>query len=109
VVSGETETEGIDLITGKIVWQDQFDLGLVGGSVSTSGGLTFIGEAFGDFDAIDTRTGKLLWQFQTGAGVNAAPMVFRVGGQEFVAVASGGNRQMGTRHGDAVFVFHLMR
>jgi glucose dehydrogenase len=99
----------VDLVTGKVVWQDQFDLGLVGGSVSTSGGLTFIGEAFGDFDAIDTRTGKLLWQFQTGAGVNAAPMVFRAGAQEFVAVASGGSRQLGTRYGDAVFVFHLMR
>ncbi|MGH7728360.1 MAG: hypothetical protein ACREM2_06185 [Vulcanimicrobiaceae bacterium] len=89
------------------MWQDQFDIGLVGGSVSTASGLTFLGEAFGDFDALDTRTGRLLWRFQTGAGVNAAPIVFRVGGEEFVAVASGGNRQLGSAYGDALFAFHL--
>jgi glucose dehydrogenase len=99
----------VDVGHGAIVWQDQFDLGLVGGSVSTAGGLTFFGEAFGDFDAVDTQTGRLLWQFQTGAGVNAPPIVFRAGDDEFVAVASGGNRQIGTPYGDALFVFHLGR
>lgn len=99
----------VDLATGRIVWQDQFDVALVGGSVRTAGGLTFFGEALGDFDAVDTQTGRLLWRFQTGAGVNAAPIVFRAGNEEFVAVASGGNRQAGTPLGDALFVFHLAR
>jgi glucose dehydrogenase len=99
----------VDVASGRLVWQDQFDRGLVGGSVSTAGGVTFFGEAFGDFDAVDTRTGRLLWQFQTGAGVNAAPIVFRDGDDEFVAVASGGNRQIRTPYGDALFVFHLAR
>jgi alcohol dehydrogenase (cytochrome c) len=97
----------IDLASGRIVWQDQFDLALVGGSVSTASGLTFFGEAFGDFDAVASRTGKLLWRFQTGAGVNAAPIIYRIDGEEFVAVASGGNRQIGTPYGDSIFVFHL--
>jgi glucose dehydrogenase len=98
---------GVDVRTGKIVWQDTFDEGLVGGSASTAGGVTFVGEGSGFFDALDTRTGRLLWRFRTGAGVNAPPVVFESGGHEYVAVACGGNHQLGTPQGDAVFVFRL--
>jgi glucose dehydrogenase len=98
---------GVDVRTGKIIWQDTFDEGLVGGSASTAGGVTFVGEGSGFFDALDTRTGRLLWRFRTGAGVNAPPVVFESGGNEYVAVACGGNHQLGTPQGDAVFVFRL--
>jgi len=97
----------VNVGTGAIVWQDEFDGGLVGGTVSTAGGVTFVGEGNGHFDALDTRTGVRLWQFQTGAGVNAPPIVFREDGREYVAVASGGNQQLGTPKGDALFVFRL--
>ena len=97
----------IDVMSGQIVWQDEFDAGEVGGSATTAGGITFVGEGSGYFDALDTRDGKRLWQFQTGAGVNAPPIVFQVDGTEYVAVASGGNEQFGTPYGDALFVFRL--
>ncbi|HEY0396317.1 MAG TPA: hypothetical protein VGD01_17670 [Candidatus Elarobacter sp.] len=84
-----------------------FDEGLVGGSVSTAGGITFVGEGSGYLDALDTRSGERLWQFQTGAGVNAPPIAFEIDGHEYVAVASGGNEQLGTPQGDAIFVFRL--
>lgn len=71
--------------------------------------VTFVGEGDGHFDALATRTGERLWQFQTGAGVNAAPMAFALDGREYVAVASGGNAQFGTPPGDVVFVFALQR
>jgi glucose dehydrogenase len=105
--SGYGTVSAVDVGTGKIAWQDEFDEGLVGGSASTAGGITFVGEGNGDFDALETRSGKRLWQFQTGAGVNAAPIAFQIGGQEYVAVASGGNQQLGTPSGDAIFVFRL--
>ncbi|MGD0969739.1 MAG: PQQ-binding-like beta-propeller repeat protein [Candidatus Aquilonibacter sp.] len=97
----------LNAATGNVVWQDRFDVGLVGGSVSTASGLTFVGEGSGYFDALETKTGLRLWRFQTGAGVNAAPIVFELDGAEYVAVASGGNQQFGTRYGDAIFVFKL--
>lgn len=105
--SGIGTVSALNLATGRVVWQDQFDVGLVGGSVSTAGDLTFVGEGSGYFDALDSKTGLRLWRFQTGAGVNAAPTVFEEGGTEFVAVSSGGNQQLGTRYGDAIFVFEL--
>lgn len=97
----------VDVNTGRIVWQDRFNQGLVGGSTSTRGGVTFVGEGTGYLDALATRTGERLWRFQTGAGVNAPPVVFSLDGREYVAVASGGNQQFGTPRGDAVFVFGL--
>jgi glucose dehydrogenase len=105
--SGFGNVTALDVATGDVEWQDRFDVGLVGGSVSTAGGLTFVGEGSGYFDALETKTGLRLWRFQTGAGVNAAPIVFDLDGTEYVAVASGGNQQFGTRYGDAVFVFKL--
>jgi PQQ-dependent dehydrogenase (methanol/ethanol family) len=97
----------IDVQTGKIAWQDKVDYPMIGGSASTAGGVTFVGEGNGNFDAVETATGKMLWQFQTGAGVNAAPMVYEIGGSEYVAVASGGSFQIGTPYGDALYVFKL--
>lgn len=102
-----SSVSAVDVATGAIVWQDEFDGGLVGGTVSTASGLTFVGEGNGYFDALDTRTGARLWQFQTGAGVNAPPIVFTANGREYVAVASGGNQQLRTSRGDALFAFRL--
>jgi alcohol dehydrogenase (cytochrome c) len=97
----------IDTNTGKIAWQHKVDYPMLGGSVSTAGGVTFVGESNGMFDAFDTKVGTLLWQFNTGAGVNAAPMVFELDGQEYVAVASGGSFQIGTQYGDSLYVFKI--
>lgn len=100
-----SSVSAVNVATGVVVWQDEFDGGLVGGTVSTAGGITFVGEGNGYFDALDTRTGERLWRFQTGAGVNAPPIVFAENGREYVAVAAGGNQQLGTPVGDSVFTF----
>lgn len=97
----------INVNTGKIAWKHKTEQPLMGGSLATAGGLVFTGEGNGNFNAFDAKTGKLLWQFQCGAGVNAAPMSFEIDGQQMIAVAAGGNFQLGFPYGDAVFVFAL--
>lgn len=97
----------IDVNTGKVAWQKKVDQPMMGGSLATAGGLVFTGEGNGNFDAFDAKTGQLLWQFQAGAGVNAAPMAFELDGQEYIAVAAGGNFQLSYPYGDAVIVFGL--
>jgi glucose dehydrogenase len=77
----------------------------MGGSLATAGGLAFTREGNGNFNAYDSRTGKLLWQFNAGAGCNAAPIAFEFKGEQFIAVACGGNYQLSFPLGDAVFVF----
>jgi alcohol dehydrogenase (cytochrome c) len=106
--SGEYgNVNAIDLNTGKIVWSVKTDLPMMGGATATEGGLVFTGEGNGWFKAYDARTGAVLWQFYCGAGVNAAPSVFDLDGEEFVAVAAGGNFQISYPLGNSVFVFGL--
>ncbi len=97
----------IDLATGKKVWQVKTDQPMMGGATATAGGLVFTGEGNGWFKAYDAKTGTVLWQFYCGAGVNAAPSVFSMDGEEFIVVAAGGNFQLNFPLGDAVFVFGL--
>ena len=97
----------IDPATGRIVWQERLAQPFSGGVTTTAGGLAFLGEANGDFTARDTRTGALLWRFQTGAGVNAPPVVYLANGKEYVVVAAGGNKAFNIPPGNAVIAFGL--
>ena len=97
----------VDLRTGKIAWQNKVPQPMMGGALATGSRLTFTGEGNGNFNAYSSRTGKLLWQFNGGAGCNSAPMSFMHGGEQFIAVACGGNFQLSYPLGDAVLVFGL--
>lgn len=97
----------IDLTNGKIRWQKKTDQPLVGGVLATAGGLLFMGEGNGNFNAYDTSNGALLWQTKTDAGVNAPPITYEVDGVQYVAVAAGGNPIFGYKLGDNVLVYKL--
>jgi alcohol dehydrogenase (cytochrome c) len=91
--------------TGKIAWQAKTPEPMIGGSLVTAGGLLFTGEANGVFKAYDAANGKVLWQFHAGAGVNAPPSAYAVGGQEFIVVGAGGNAQINSKRGDNIIAF----
>lgn len=97
----------IDLASGKIRWQHRTPEPLIGGVLATAGGLLFTGEGNGSFDAFDSANGKLLWSFQAEAGVNAPPITYQLDGEQYVAVAAGGNQIWGYKQGDYVLVFKL--
>jgi glucose dehydrogenase len=92
---------------GKTIWQVKTNEPLVGGTLATAGGLVFTGEGNGDFSAFDGKSGERLWRFNCGAGVNAPPISFSLGGKQYVAVAAGGSQIWGFRQGGAVVVFGL--
>lgn len=97
----------IDLNTGKRAWQVKTDQPMIGGALATAGNLVFTGEGNGHFNAYNARTGKTLWTFNGGAGCNAPPVSYSVDGKQFIAVACGGNYQLGYPLGDVVLVFAL--
>jgi quinohemoprotein ethanol dehydrogenase len=99
----------IDGKTNKIAWQHKtpYRLGGGGGASVTAGGLVFRGEPDGNFLALDARTGQELWRFQTGFGADAPPVTYEVDGEQFVAIATGGNQLQGSSGGDAVWAFSL--
>jgi alcohol dehydrogenase (cytochrome c) len=97
----------INLNTGKRAWQVKTDQPMIGGALATAGNLVFTGEGNGHFNAYDARTGKTLWSFTGGAGCNAPPVTYSLDGKQYIAVACGGNYQLGYPLGDAVLVFAL--
>lgn len=97
----------IDLKTGNIAWQNKLPQPLVGGVLATSGGLLFVGEGNGNFNAYNSQTGELLWQDKSDFGVNAPPISYTINGEQYIAVVSGGNSIFGYKQGDAVLVYKL--
>jgi len=95
----------VDYNTGKIKWQAKTPQPMIGGILATGGGLVFTGEANGWFKAYDAKSGKVLWSFQAGAGVNAPPSSYTVGGKQYIAVAAGGNVQIDSKRGDSIIAF----
>jgi len=98
-----------DPVTGELVWQQVYEGYGQAGSVVTAGDLVFVGSGSnvaGYFFAFDAKSGKLLWKFNTGAGVFGSPAVYRINGEDFVAVASGGGDR-GRRGGDLILSFAL--
>jgi PQQ-dependent dehydrogenase (methanol/ethanol family) len=95
----------VDYNTGKIKWQVKTPQPMIGGILATAGGLVFTGEGNGWFRAYDSGNGKILWSFQAGAGVNAPPSSYTVGGKQYIAVAAGGNVQLDYKRGNSMIAF----
>jgi glucose dehydrogenase len=93
--------------SGKLRWQVKTDQPLIGGVLATAGGLVFMGESDGNFTAFDAKDGNRLWKFNTGAGINAPPVSYRVGDTQFVAVAAGGHSLLDNPTGGALIAFSL--
>ena len=71
----------------------EFKLGDItwGGTLATSTGLIFFGDDSGTFAAADAVTGKMLWSFPANANWHASPMTYQFDGQQYVAIAAGGD------------------
>ena len=97
----------VDYNTGKIKWKVKTHQPMIGGALATGGGLVFTGEGNGLFKAYNSSTGELMWQDQTGAGVNAPPASYNVGGNQYIVVGSGGNAQMNYKRGNQIIAYKL--
>jgi alcohol dehydrogenase (cytochrome c) len=97
----------VDYNSGKIKWQVKTPQPMIGGILATAGGVVFAGEANGWFKAYDANSGTVLWKFQAGAGVNAPPSAYTVGGKPYVVVGAGGNVQIDAKRGNSIIAFTL--
>jgi alcohol dehydrogenase (cytochrome c) len=105
--------------TGEPAWEVKLRTPAGAGILATAGGLVFTGDAEGNLLAYDAATGEELWSFQTGSGIRAAPVAFRLDGVDYIAIASGMGGAVGGytgpgapwmrnhRSGGALHVFRL--
>jgi alcohol dehydrogenase (cytochrome c) len=110
VIPSEAQSGNITAVnydTGKIKWQVKTPEPMIGGILATAGGLVFTGEGNGKFAAYDSSNGKELWSFRAGAGVNAPPSSYMVGGKQYIVVGAGGNTQIDFHRGNNIIAFSL--
>ena len=79
----------IEVVTGAVRWQRATPAPMLGGATA-AGGLVFAGSVSGILYAFDAATGQIVWQRNLGTGFGSAPVVYAVGGREYLAVVSGG-------------------
>ncbi|TAJ94078.1 MAG: quinonprotein alcohol dehydrogenase [Gammaproteobacteria bacterium] len=97
----------VDMTTNKLVWRNRWRDHCYSGSVTTAGGVLFVGRNDGRLLALNTDNGMPLWEFQTGAGLNAPASVFEYKGEQYVVALSAGNVLINSAHGDSVWLFGL--
>ena len=79
----------IDVATGKVRWRHRDAYPMMGGVLSTAGGVVFTGNLTGSALALDAATGEQLWSFRMGGGVRSQPVAYELDGQPYVAIGSG--------------------
>jgi len=73
----------------RVVWEAQTATSWDGGVLATAGGLVFQGDANGSLNAYSSDTGERLASVAMGSSMMAAPMTYRVGGTQYVAIVAG--------------------
>lgn len=82
------QLQALDLQNRSVKWTTKTAAGPVSGSLSTAGGLVFLGFADRTFRAFDDRNGKELWSVKLDNAPASYPVTFSVGGRQYVAVAT---------------------
>lgn len=78
----------IDPLTGHVAWEQP---GAIwdGGILSTAGNLVLRGDVAGFLNVYAADSGVLLQRIDVGTSIMAAPMTYRVGDEQYVAVMAG--------------------
>ena len=97
----------LDVTTNRLVWRQQWVDTCYSGSVTTAGGLVFVGRNDGRLTALDSSNGDRLWEFQTDGGVNATVSTFEHDGEQFVTVLAGGTALARSKKSDGLWLFSL--
>ena len=104
----------IDIVTGETRWRYEDPHPLMGGALSTEGGVVFTGNQSGFALALDAATGEEVWRHRLGAGVRSQPIAYEADGRVFVAIGAGNGTFLATTgapdilpEGGQLFVFEL--
>ena len=115
------ELAAIDAGSGQIRWVVRQRAPFNSSTLTTGGGLVFVGDWNRYFNAYDVSSGKLLWQNRLITSPQGFPISYAVGGHQYIAVPVGvGAASWGTtiplmltpdvkrpNTGNALFVFAL--
>ena len=78
-----------DPVKQKAAWTVEHDFYWGGGTLTTAGNLVFQSEPTGKLKAYNATTGKKVWEYDAGLGLTSAPISYKVGGKQYIAVLVG--------------------
>ncbi|MCK5443076.1 MAG: PQQ-binding-like beta-propeller repeat protein, partial [Maribacter sp.] len=78
-----------DPIKQKAVWTIQQTHMHNAGTLTTAGNLLFQGRPDGKLLAYNAETGQILWTFDTGLGIAAPPITYKINGKQYISLLVG--------------------
>ncbi|MBS1676077.1 MAG: PQQ-binding-like beta-propeller repeat protein [Actinobacteria bacterium] len=94
VVPKDTEKSGtftaVGVNTGKVIWKHDMPTPMDGGATASAGGLVFTGDQQGILYAFDAANGEDLWQADLKLAFGTAPVIYSIGGTQYVLATVGG-------------------
>ena len=78
-----------DPVSESVRWSVEQPIAVNSSTLSTAGNLVFQGEGTGEFSAYSADSGKKLWSLNTGSAIDATPVSFSAGGQQYILVPVG--------------------
>jgi quinohemoprotein ethanol dehydrogenase len=97
-----------DPVARREVWRSENRGTIASGVLSTAGGLVFQGAQKGEFAAFRDSDGQKLWSTDPQTGVVAAPISYRVDGEQYIAQLAGyGSRDYYTGNRSRLLVYKL--
>ena len=93
----------------KPIWTFQQRAPFLTSSMTTAGGVGFIGDWDRTFRAFDVKNGKTLWTTRLGTTAQGFPTTFSVNGEQFVAVPTGYNGGSPQLRPSSMFAFERNR
>ncbi len=87
--SGYGAVRALDPTTGEKKWEFRMSDVTDSGILTTAADVLFTGGREGYFYALNARTGAVLWKTYLGGQIAAGPITYRVGSNQYVAIAAG--------------------
>lgn len=78
-----------DPVNQREAWRHYAPHGVVGGTMTTAGGLVFQGTGEGFLIAYDAKSGEEVWRSPAGGGIVSGPATYEVDGEQYVVVTTG--------------------
>ena len=81
--------QAINLETGEMVWDFREVAPPVSATLSTAGGVVFVGTLDNRFVALDEKNGETLWENELGDIPNSFPISYGINGKQYIAIVVG--------------------
>jgi quinohemoprotein ethanol dehydrogenase len=78
-----------DPVQQQPAWTIPQDVFWNAGTLTTGGNLVFQGRADGKFLAYNAQNGEMVWSFDTGLGISAPPITYKINGKQYISILVG--------------------